>query len=113
MEEVLKYIAEHWPLLLLLIIVAVAAWKLSQLYSEWRHRMKHVEGECKKVNDEVMPTLRNVEASTKNISKTIMAPLVYLKGKDGAFDSSLFQSHSPMTLTALGSEILDASGGKK
>ncbi|HEX3933085.1 MAG TPA: hypothetical protein VHW43_00310 [Puia sp.] len=75
--------------------------------------MKHVEGECKKVVDDVMPTLRNVEASTKNISKTITALLVYLKGRDGAFDPSLFQSHSPMTLTALGKEILNASGGNE
>ena len=113
MDEVLKYIGEHWPLLLLIIVVAVITWKLANHYSEWKHRMKHVEGECKKVADEVMPTLKSVESSTKNIAKTINALLVYLKGKDVAFDPSLFQSHSPMTLTDLGKEILTASGGKK
>lgn len=113
MEEALRYIADHWPYALLVVLVAIGAWRLSTQYSDWRHRMKHVEGECKKVTDDVMPTLKNVEASTKNIAKTINGLLIYLKGKDGAFDSSLFQSHSPMTLTTFGQEILTESGGKK
>jgi hypothetical protein len=113
MDEILKYIGEHWPLLLLIIAVAWITWRIAIHYSDWKHRMKHVEGECKKVSEDVMPTLRNVETSTKNIAKTINALLVYLKGKDVAFDPSLFQSHSPMTLTDLGKEILNVSGGKK
>jgi hypothetical protein len=113
MEEALKYIAEHWPVVLLVIVVIIVTWRISTLYNDWRHRMRHVEGECKKVADDVMPTLKRVETSTTGIAKTINGLLIYLKGKDGSFDPSLFQSHSPMALTPFGSEILVESGGKK
>lgn len=113
MEEALKYCGEHWPVGLLIVVVIIATWRISTLYANWHHRMIHVEGECKKIVEDVMPTLKSVDLSTKSTAKTVHGLLIYLKGKDGTFDSSLFQSHSPMSLTVLGEEILTASGGKK
>ena len=106
MEEALKWLSEHAPVVFLVALLLLAAITITWRASRWIHRIKNTELECVKIEGQIIPKLDSVQRSVDGI-------LIYLKNKDKTMDTSLFQSKSPFQLTPLGNKILSDSGGKE
>jgi hypothetical protein len=102
LDPIWKWIGEHQPVFLAFIIILVGvvfiSWRAFQIF----HRFKKTESDC----ETLVP---KIDAIGKNVKTLVF----YLKHKDQTLDPTLFESHSPVTLTPFGSKLLDASGGKQ
>jgi len=86
-------------------------------------RVNEAHNKCDAVDNRidniVMPKLNGMDNTLNTLSTTVTAfgtnlngLIIYLKGKDGNMDTSLFRTQSPTQLTSLGEQILSEAGGK-
>ena len=101
-DEIGKWLWEHCPQLIVGAIVFWIAWKIKGLY----HRFQKTEKECDKIESKIAPTLLSLD-------KSIHALITFLTTKHTDLQIGLFQAQSPIQLTPIGTEILEAIGGKK
>lgn len=105
----LDKLAEHYPFLLCIIVVAIGVtiivWKASSFY----HRLKKIETG----HDGITPQLNEITKSVGSLSSSFNSLVTYLSGKDSTLNASLYVMRSPVQLTDLGTEILQIIGGKK
>lgn len=113
LDELWKWMGEHTPFLLLVSVLVVAAIAITWRASHWVHRIKKTESECEKIEGHLSPKLLSINSSLNTLNGNFNSLVVYLKGKDGAMDTSLFISKSPIQLTDLGVRILDKIGGRE
>lgn len=111
-EEALKLIVQHSPQLLIIIIAIIATWLIAKFFHDSLNRLKKVEDECKKIDRHLTPQLDSISSSLTTLNGSFNSLIVYLKSKDGAMETSLFVSKSPIQLTELGKKILTTIGGE-
>ena len=104
-----KWIGDNYPALLIIAVIAWLSWKARGIF----HRFEKTEAECKKIEDTVAPRLTSIDKTLNSIDKSFHALITFLATKHTDFNVNLYKSNSPMQLTDLGNEILNAIGGKK
>lgn len=112
-DEIVKWISAHYPLLFLILCVVVITVIITIRYSNWSHRLKKTEAECEKIEKVLTPQLSSINSSLTTLSGSFNSLIVYLKGRHGEMDTSLFISKSPIQLTELGKRVLEAIGGRE
>jgi hypothetical protein len=112
-DELFKKISEHYPLLLILLCAIVATWIVANRYNHWSNRVKRAEEECKKIDTHLNHQLLTINSSLNTLNGNFNSLVIYLKGKHGEMDASLFISRSPIQLTDLGKLILREIGGQE
>jgi hypothetical protein len=105
LSEIFKWCLDHAPLLAIILMIIGGTAYLTSRYLHWIAKITKSEDDCKKIEQEISPKLTNIQKDLRTL-------LMYLKSKDSAFDTTLFQSHSPIQLTPFGSDLLEKSGGK-
>jgi hypothetical protein len=109
-EQIIKLLEAYWPHGILLVIAIAATWLIAKQYFHWTGRVEKIEKDCSKIGSKidghVIPKLDALNTSIGSL-------VVYLKTKDKSMDAALFQSRSPLCLTAFGREFLENSGGRK
>lgn len=143
-DELFKWFSTHYPTFFLILACCAFAISvtaiLSKKYFHWVTRIKNAEGECRKIDDHIVPQLVRINNSIDNLNSSVnnlkisfntlkgsVSALngsfnilkgsfnnlvVYLKSKDDKMDASLFLAQSPVELTELGKRVLAAIGGK-
>jgi hypothetical protein len=109
-EQIIKFLEVHWPQGILLVIAIVATWLIAKQYFHWTGRVEKIENDCSKIGGEIEG---HVIPKLDALNTSIGSLVVYLKTKDKSMDAALFQSRSPLCLTAFGRDILENSGGRK
>lgn len=112
-SDFIKLIAQNWPFGAFLLACIYATWKAANYHDHWTSRIKTAEKDCTKIDSQIMPEISNLSNSVLTVNKTLNGLVIYLKTKDGKMDTSLFQSYSPIKLTPLGEEVINALNGKQ
>ena len=95
------------PVIPLLFIFAISVAILATIKVEKFHRrFVKTEADCKKIETDISPKL-------KNISDDIRTLITVVKLGNSALDLTLFKTQSPVSLTDVGIEILEKSGGRR
>lgn len=115
-EEFFKWFGDHYPTFFVILACCCFAVfvtvVLCKKYFHWASRIRSVESECGRIDNHLVPQLVHINQSLTTLNGSFNSLVVYLKGKDGKMDTSLFVSKSPIQLTELGERILVAIGGK-
>ena len=112
-EESFNWLNGHYHELAILLAGAGMASFFSRRYHHWTERLKRAEVECGKIESKLFPQLTSVNFSINSLSGSFDNLVIYLKGKDGEMDASLFVLKSPIELTELGEKILILIGGRE
>jgi len=115
-DVIIKWLGDHYPQLIyigiVIFIVSWTTWKMAKLYFHWGERLVNAEKECQKIDAHITPQLSEINSSLNTLNGSFNSLIVYLKGKDGNMETSLFVSRSPIQLTDLGKRILTKIGGE-
>jgi hypothetical protein len=126
-DSALKYFSDHWPNLTgIFCVIVLAAWGIIYITMKilhWIGRVNEAHKKCDdveaRIDSQVLPKLNGIDANVNNLTTTVTTLgtsinglIIYLKGKDGSMDTSLFRTMSPTQLTTLGEQILAEAGGK-
>lgn len=116
-DSIVSYFLSHWPYftiaLAVIIALIVITWRIANAYHHWKGRVENTEKDCGKIDGHIFPKLDSIDSSINSLNGSFNNLVVYLKGKDGSMDISLFRSRSPIALTELGERVLNAIGGKE
>jgi hypothetical protein len=114
-EEVFKWFAEHYPMLMVMIVLIVVTFIVAKAYVDWGHRVKRVEVEVGKINtrlDSIDTRLNDITTSLNKLITAFNSLIAHLAAKDPTIRVSLFITRSPTELSEEGNKILVDSGGK-
>jgi hypothetical protein len=111
-EEIFKWLAEHSPIVMIMIILVVITFIVAKAYLEWGHRVTKVEAECSKIESIIIPRLNSMEASINSLASSFRSLIAHLSAKDPTINITLFIAKSPFELSPAGEQILNESGGK-
>jgi len=105
LDTIFNWIYAEYPMIALIIVVAVVTWIIGSKYFKHKHRIDGMQKAC----DEMPSISSKLDKIDVNFGKLI----VFLTQKHDDLNTGLFQSFSPIQLTSLGDRLLDESGGKK
>jgi hypothetical protein len=115
LKESLKWICDNYPSVGVVVLFSGCLIYITLAIRKVFDRLVKVEqiGTSNKasIDTTINPKLEKIEKSIANIDKGLNALVLYLKTKDSNVDPQLFISRSPIQLTELGSEILNAMKG--
>jgi len=80
-DVVLKWIAENYPaIFIVLILIAAAVW-ITLKVNAFYHRFEKAEKECEKIENKIAPTLSALDKSIIALDKSAHALITFLTTK--------------------------------
>jgi len=116
-DTLIAFCADRWPeitaMVAFVIVAFFAAWKFSKYHSSIEETKKKVNSlpcETHKTQLDKIESLKSIVSSTNEIVIEISK---WIAGKDKKMIDTLMQKRSPYTITNIGHQVLEKSGGKK
>lgn len=115
LDAVLGYIANNYPLIFIALALMFATFWITKKWLKHKSKIDSLEIACREIPS-IHAKITSFESNLNNrmasVSHSINNLTIFLTSKHTDFNSSVFQSHSPIRITPLGMDILKQSGGE-
>jgi len=113
MDTILSWILEHWPLLGIIVIVAVIVWFISQYVAKVENTRKKVETLPCLSHKSSIDSLTAMNTTVKSINEQVTEISKWIMRFDSSMIDPLTRKCSPRIMTAVGKELFRQSGAEQ
>lgn len=113
MDTILSWILEHWPLLGIIVIVAVVVWFISQYVAKVENTRKKVETLPCLSHKSSIDSLTAMNTTVKSINEQVTEISKWIMRFDNSMIDPLTRKCSPRIMTAVGKELFRQSGAEQ
>ncbi len=113
MDAIVSWILEHWPMLGVIVIVAVIVWFISQYVAKVENSRKKIETLPCESHKSAIYSLTTMNTTVDSINEQVTEISKWIMRFDGSMIDPLTRKCSPRIMTFVGQELFRQSGAEQ